>query len=587
MAVFSAIGAATAAIVGAVGSAIAAVSGFIGGLGIFGQFALGTALSLAANALFRPSAPSFENRQPTYQAVINQSTAPRRRGYGRGRLGGIRAFFDSKDGSLWQIIMLHHGQIDAFEQFYIGDTRVNLSGANVTTSPWAASDGNVYAFIRAQDGSDSQDANGSMLSIWPQWTSAHRLRGIACLVVNFRSPPSEDYLRIFPQGSNTPVTAVCRMSRVLDYRTGTTAWSDNPALCIADYLTHPDGYGRLTYDDLDLDSFEDMADLCDELVPLVGGGSEKRYRLWGTYELTERPADFVERMLRTCDGEFFTTREGKLGIRGGAWTPPTVTITADSIISHDMEEGADALARFNRVKVVYTDPDQAYQSTEAQPWEDLADQAVNGIQAEDFSVDLCPSPSQARRLAKIRMAKGNPRWVGTIRTNLVGLRARGERTIRLVLPELQIDESFAVISHDLNVDGGVPISCTMELRSLSAAAYDWNPATEQGGSAPIPQDTKPDQTLEVPSNIVLDQETRSGTEVVIGTCNAPARSDAQLEAQIALASLLTWEGMSVASGSLEAVSGALSPEDYVGRMRFRFGGAVGPWSDPPTPITVT
>lgn len=585
MAIFTAIGAAATALVAAVGPAVAAVTGWVGGLGTLGKLALGTALSFAANALFGPRVPSFNNRQPQYQAVINQSTAARRRGYGRARLGGVRAFFDSKDGTLYQIIMLHQGQIDAYEEYYIGDRRVTIpsGGGPVDQNPWK--EGN-YAYITPFLGTSDQAAFSVVVSDWPQWTSDHRLRGIAYLVVRFRSPPSEDYLRIFPSGYNTSVTAVGRLCRVLDTRPGAIAWSDNPALCLADYLAHPDGYGRLTYDDLDADSFNAFADICDEAIPLAGGGTEKRYRMGGVYELTDRPADVIQRMLAVCDGELFTTREGKLGIRGGKWTPPTVTIHADDILAHDMEEGADALDHFNRLKVVYTSPDHDYQPTEAEPWEDLADQAERGVRNEEMTLDYCQSASQARRLAKIRMAKANPRWTGTIRTNLAGLKARGERTIRLVLPELNIDTSFLVGTHNLILEQGVPVACEMQVISMSADAYDWDPVTEEGSSPPIPQDTTPDTTLETPQNIELTPETRSGVKVVVGVCNAPSRDDAQLEAQIAVASLLVWETMSVASGSLEAVSGALNAEDYVVRMRFRFGGAVGPWTAN-QPITVT
>lgn len=655
MAIFTAI----ASGIGALVSGLSAIVGAIGSLGVLGQLALGAALSIAANFLLggQRRVPAFNNPAPQYQAVINQSTAPRRRGYGRAKLGGVRAFFDSQSGQLWQVIMLHQGRLDAFEALFMGDTVVTTgSDGMVEQSPWstfgpptatvffdtiAEMEGDLdhpagtiasvtgqeeildeedeviqefeapsgpyiklgasgtgswddapdilissLARIYTQDGQDGQAAFAPMVSAWTQWTADHRLRGIAYLVARFDSPAAEEYLRIFPEGYNTPVMAVCRMSRVLDTRTSVTAWSDNPALCLADYLTHPDGYRRLSYDDLDTASFNSMANLCDEAVSLAGGGTEKRYRCSGVYELNDSPTEIVQRILATCDGELYTNREGKLAIRGGKWTEPTVTIEPEHILAHEIEEGADALDRFNQLKIVYTDPSQDFQPTEAAAWDDLADQAERGLQSQDFSVDMCPSPSQARRLAKITIAKSNPRWRGSIRTNLAGLKARGERTIRLVLPELQIDQSFLVLSHNLMLEGGMPIGCEMQVLSMDGSAYHWDPATEEGQSPAPPQDTSPDPSLAVPQNIVLTQETRSGSRVVVATCDPADRPDAQLEGQIRLESLTVWEAMSVASGSLEAVSGPLNPEDYLVRLRFRFGGAVGPWS-PSEPITVT
>ena len=579
------------AIFTAIATAVTAVAGFIGSLGFLGQLALGAALSIGANLLLggsqrRPQLPTFNNPAPQYQAVINQSSAARRRGYGRAKLGGVRAFFESNGGVLYQIVMIHQGRIDAYEQFFLGDQVVTLSGTgSVEQAPFALSATNAYAFLYPRVGEANQSAESGLITDFPGiWTSDHRLRGIAYITSTFRSPPSESYLRIFPEGYNTPVMAVCRLSRVLDTRTNTTAWSDNPALCIMDYLTHPDGYRRLSYDDFDIPSFNAFADLCDEAVSLAAGGTEKRYRLWGVYELNDSPTEVLQRMLLTCDGELYTTREGKLAIRGGQWNEPTITIDETQILGHDMEEGADALDRFNQLKIVYTDPDQDYQSTEAQPWDDLADQAVRGLQTQDFTVDMCPSPSQARRLAKITIAKSNPRWSGTIRTNLAGLKARGERIIRVVLPELQIDQTFLVGSHKLILDGGLPVACEMQVLSLSASAYAWDPATEEGQAPPPPQDTAPDFTLEVPSNLQLVVDRRQVTEattvsVVLATVDPPTRDDSNLEAQIRRDGSSIWEAMGVASGEMEAVSGALiDNETYFVRARFRTAGAASGWT---------
>src|SRR5690606_23810070 len=130
-----------------------------------------------------------------------------------------------------------------------------------------------------------------------------------------------------------------RLSKVYDPREvghdpadpGTWAWSENAGLAILDYLTHPDGM-RLSKDDCDLESFAAFADLCDEAVPLAAGGTEKRYRLWGVYQLTDEPDAVIQRMRRACDAEFYQTPEGKIGIRGGKWEAPTVTLREGQIL---------------------------------------------------------------------------------------------------------------------------------------------------------------------------------------------------------------------------------------------------------------
>lgn len=557
--------------------AFAAISGFIGSLGVVGtaltQLAIGAALTFAST-LFAPKSRPFQNPATQYQAVINQASAPRRRAYGRVKLGGVRAFFDSRDGFLYQIVVFHSGEIDAVEARYIGDLFVTVDGSEEVNTPPLG--GNVL--LRSYLGTADQTADATMTALWSDvWTADHRLRGLAYSFMRFKSPLSELFATIFPEGSNTPLTHVIRASKVLDTRTDTVAWSDNPALILRDYLTHPDGYRRLTADDIDVASFNAFANLCDEAVPLAAGGTEKRYRCSFTYELNDDPKQVVERILATCDGELYTTRQGKQAIRGGKWDVPTVTIAEDDVLAFDLEEGADALDRFNQLKIVYTDPAQDYQPTEADPYNDLADQAERGVQTQDLTIDACPSPTQARRLAKIVIAKSNPRWKGTIRTNMIGHKLRDERTMALVLPELGINETFLIVSRSLTLQDQLPVGYTFEIISLGADAYAWTTA-EEGTAPAVPAITAPDLTLAAPSPPTLTVFVNTAT-ILAASVQTPARADLVLEAQIRISSSSIWSAMPVAAGQYFGLSGALvNAETYVVRTRWRGTGGVSDWT---------
>jgi hypothetical protein len=50
-----------------------------------------------------------------------------------------------------------------------------------------------------------------------------------------------------------------------------------------------------------------------------------------------------------------------------------------------------------------------YQTVEGEPYADEDDQDINGVLAQDFTLPWVQSYSQARRLAKITMAKRNPK----------------------------------------------------------------------------------------------------------------------------------------------------------------------------------
>lgn len=523
--------------------------------GAVANIAIGAALTAVASAAFGGGSKPQVNT-PQAQATLNQSTGTRLRGYGRAKLGGTRAFWDSQGGTLYQIIMAHHGQIDAFEQFYIGDIAVGISGGAVTTAPFAG-----YVQIDTHNGSDTQLADVMMTNAWAQWTSAHRLLGIAYWSASFASPPAEDYQAVFPEGYNTPIRCVCRLSAVYDPRTDTTSWSDNASLCILDYLTHPDGYNR-SIDDIDLQSFAAFADVCDSNIPLAAGGTEKRYRLWGVYGLTDDPQEVLSKMRATCDAEFYQTPEGKIAIRGGVWNAPTVTIRDSDIIGHTMEQGNNRFATFNELKILYTSPNHDYQTMEATSWENLEDQADRGVLSSSLSLDMVPSPSQARRLAKIHIAKSNPQWKGTIVANLSALDALGERTVRLVLPELAIDDAFFIAGFSIRPDlTGVELS----LMSISEAAYAWT-TVEEGTSPPIPEDTRPDLTYPIPANLTLSEL----ADVITAEVDDPARPELELHAQIRAGSGSLWQEME--TDGLTALYGPVAPvvtTTYQVRARWR------------------
>lgn len=555
--------------------------------GIFGNLLIGAAL-IGAQALFGGFSQRPTTQTPQAQAVINQSTGSRLRGYGWGMLGGTRSFWDSIEGGLFQTIMAHSGRIDAFERFYIGDTPVTVSvDGEVMDAPFYTDDG-PYVYIRFYYGYDDQAADALMLERWPGiWTEDHRLRGIAYWRVLFLSPPSDVFQTMFPESYNTPVRCLCRLSLVWDPRDadqdpddeGTWAWSDTAALCILDYLRHKDGYRR-SIDDMDVASFATKASLDEQAIPLAGGGVEKRYRLWGIYSLTDDPEDVLAKMRAASDAELYQTAEGTIAIRGGVWEAPTVTIRDADILGHSMEQGNNLFAAFNELKILYTSPDHDFQKTEATSWANLADQDERGVLSSSLELDMVPSPTQARRLAKIHIAKSNPEWRGTITANLSALDALGERTVRIVLPELDIDDAFFVAGFSIRPDlTGVELS----VMSISEASYLWSTA-EEGQSPAIPQDTAPDLSLPVPE-IELAQD----GGLISATATAPDRSGLGLQAQIRAGAGSIWQEMHVEGLLAEFGPVPTDGDPITYQVRARWRGplnSAGDWSSPLSEIEI-
>lgn len=439
-----------------------------------------TAATLGASYLLAQSQQK-EKRDPA-QVSVKQAVPARLRGYGRAKLAGAYFFFErSSAGHLFSGFVHCEGPIDGIEQWWFNDVNGEIAGGSVTVNPWQA-----YVSVESKVGDVPQAASGLLTSAFPDvWTADHRLDGVCYTVMRCYWIDQKNFQKVYPNGVPVP-RIVARLSPVTDTRTGTAGWSQNAGLCIRDYLVHEDG-ARMPDSAINVASFSAFANLSDQAVSLKHGGNEPRYRLWGTYYLTEEPRTVLQRLLQTCDAELVPMPDGTIGIAGGQWTAPTFTIDDSMIIDYAYEQGSDKLAAFNRVKLTYTSPAHDYQPTETEAWENIAAQELTGeVLVQDLTLPMVPAHGQARRLAKIYEAKGNPEHKLRLTTTLAGLNALGQRIGRVIISELGLD--ITVMVSEFEIAGDLS-SCTIAVQSLDASAYAWNAAAEEGEPPPVPQTT--------------------------------------------------------------------------------------------------
>lgn len=605
----------------AIATAIAA--GFSGATGVIltaGAFgALTTAVSIgiavglsiavsAASTLLTKKKPqdlsgsSYPTPSPQdVQQTIRQSVAARRRHYGRVKSGGLLAFYQSKNGKLYAVILVAQGEIADYEEFWLNDKPVTLDGSHFVIEDQYQYGGTSRVQILTKPGTDAQTAHATLITDFPEsvgvpgWTSDHRLRGIANVLVIYQDVPNSAFSGMYPQGPPTYRT-VMAAAKVFDPRdvdqdssdATTWEWSDNLALLVLDHLTHADGMGRAR-SMFDETSFAAAADICDEAIPLKAGGTEKRYRGACSYDLIENPADVQQRLWAACDGEVYQLANGTYGFRVGKWVAPTVTIENSAVLSYQMEQGSNALSAFNRLKLIYTSPDHDYQETEAEAWEDAANIADTGeTKNEELRLLCCPSPSQARRLGKITMARENPRWRGTVRVQFgPGLRALGERTITLQLAEMEIDETFALQKFDMASDLSY---IEMQVASLSSDAYDWDAATEEGTAPVIPDDIPATPAVPVPTgfNVIAGSISIGGVAgpVMTATWDVPTRETMLHEINYRKVSTTDWLSQVFDAGVTSWISTILEDgASYEVRLRARtVSGRASDWTATQTKV---
>lgn len=484
---------------GLAGSAFA-ISAIAGAVSI----GLSIGLNYLASSLFRPSAPRPEDVQQS----VRQATAPRTRHYGRVKASGPWVFAEAKGGDFHKVIALGQGPIDAVEEVWIDDTKVTLNGAGwVTNGPWNE-DGNANnARILLRLGQASETHYSDLTAVFPEWTAAHRGDGVASLYARQVASAQENYLQRWPNGINTNYRVVMRAAKLTPFGGGTPAWGDNAGAVIYDYMRHQDGM-RLPASVLDtplaLAGWQAAYNRAQQAIALAAGGSEPRYRLWGSYQLAERPADVLGRMLQSCDGRLVPTPDGGLTLDIGTWSEPSVIIGPETIVGFsELGRGRDVLTTANTIRATYLEPKQDYQAADADPWADDADVSERGEIATDLQFHMAPSHGQARRLMKLGAYRANPAWVGTFQCNLRALAAIGERFVRIQYPLIGINSVFEVQDFRFNIgEGGIVTGVTLQVQSMPAASYDWDPSQE--GTAPVMDETEVDDSLPVPPAPTVD-----------------------------------------------------------------------------------
>ncbi|WP_313349390.1 phage tail protein [Paracoccus sp. (in: a-proteobacteria)] len=553
-----------------------------------GQAAIGLTASLISRALSpRPNISTAD-----IQAVISQTDAPRRVYVGRYLAGGIRAFFDVKDGMLFQLVVANHGPIDAFEEFWIDGEPVSLTGNAVDSGDKAG-----FVFVTSRNGSGQGGNYPAVTDAFPSvWTTNHRLQNQATFLVRSRAPGQEDFSKIFPKSYNTLFQWVIRGQRIYDPRTSATVWSDNAALVIAHYLTHPDGY-RLDQSEVDWSSVEAMADWCDLPIAQKAGGTTPNMRLWGYWTLDEEPQQVLDRMKAASGISTYETQDGRIGLIGGPFGDTACTLTGKDISAIQTSEAISEREGYNTLRVLHLAPAAKYEVAEVDAWRDAARLAQEGEIAQEFRLEMCPNTSQARRRGKMQMHDDNRARIEIV-TNIVGLKARypaahGQRHTILLDYQPQdgsgrvIQGEYEVLDHEFDP---IEMQCRIELAKVDRTSEAWNAATDEGDppvEATGPANDPPPEIFAVLTQVVMRPNERTGLATLqVEAAPIPDRDDIRIQARHRRVGDTAWINME-ATGFVARSGIVQDGQQYEAQARFQgvFAG-VDDW-EPLGPITIT
>ncbi len=477
----------------------AAVAEMVGG-GILGAVLCG-AVTIGVSTLVTPSRPTpapppiappvpVSTTSVTPPArMVRQPITAHRIVYGEVRTGGplVYTHLRAPSGSnkldlLHLVVVLAAHEVEAIGDIYFDNTLVTLDGDGAATSAPYARSGTVYANVWKHLGSPSQDADSVLVANSNgEWTNAHRLCGRAYLHLQLRRDDTA-----FPGGLPN-VSAKVRGRRIYDPRTGTTAWSDNAALVILDYLRATFGL-NCSLDEIDLSSFIAAANICDETVDRPGG-QEKRYTANGIIDLNQAPVDTVPKLLTSCAGRL-TYTAGTWRLYAGAWLPPLAELG-----EADLRDPVTVRPRRSRRELINTVRGTFLSAaSDGQPT-DYPPVTVAGYRTEDGDLEVARSldlpftnsPYMAQRIARIVLESNRRQLSVEFPANLAGLRFAAGQTVALDLPRFGlVERPMLVGSWKMAETMGVDLTLTEDDPTIYEFALDDLTETEATPALSLP-----------------------------------------------------------------------------------------------------
>lgn len=428
--------------------------------------------------------------------------------YGQSRVGGVVVYDEATGGSnqyLHRVIAVAGHEVDSFVKFYIDEEEVTVAGNGTVTSP-AKYKSKIR--ILTQNGSPDQAAQSSLVAASSKWTSSHRLRGVAYIYVRFTYDPD-----VFPNGVPA-VTALVRGKKVYDPETGSTAWSDNPALCLRDYLTTTSyGLGEFA-SNIDDELVIAAKNVCNQVASGV-----TRYTCNGVFNTSATPYDTLEDLLTSMGGTLWYS-QGKWRMKPAYWTAPVLDLDEDDLRSSiSVSTRHSRRDNFNAIKGTFRGEETSWQVTDypqvTNPDFLTADNGQESV--ADVDLPFTDSSVEARRLARVALEGNRQQLVVSASFGLRALSLQVGDNIRLTNTRFGWDnKEFLVVAWNFGLSEGLDLRVDMTLKETAESVFD-----EVSDGIVYERDNAnlPDSFDVTPSGISLSASLELAKEQVVGVLN--------------------------------------------------------------------
>lgn len=455
---------AVAGLTAAAGGAIAA-----GSMAAFATtFAVTAGLSALSQRLLKPSTPSFKDsgRSTFVRQPISEHTVV----YGETRTSGPLIYVESTDNDRYlHLVIALAGHFCQIGTILVNDIELTLDSNGNCTAP------SQYAGlvrVNKHNGSENQLADSDLVAESNgKWTDEHRLRGIAYIYVRLEF--SQD---AFPSGIPA-ISAIVKGRHVADPRPDVVGgFTQNPALILRDYLVNNEFGLSASTDEIDDDSFILAANICDEQVDVLSGGTESRYTANGVVSSSDTPMNIIKAILSSCGGILYYSG-GRWSLKVAHYTDPVMTINQDDLRSSvEIQTRHSRRDNFNGVKGIFISPIASWQPTDFPPVISSTFKEIDGGEEvlADIELPFTTSPSTAQRISKIELFRNRQQLRLFLRCNLKPITLNTGDVVNIQHPRFwNGSKEFEVIGWTFNTDP-MNLGVDLELRETSESVYEWN-----------------------------------------------------------------------------------------------------------------
>ena len=433
--------------------------------------------------------------------------------YGERLVGGTRVFLETSGADnqyLYGVLVLCEGEINGITEVQVNDDVVGFSHiyVDVFTNQFTiqSNDSKYGTTIQIQPfyGTDNQPVS-SLLSPLSNWTSNHKLSGVA--YVAFRFEWDSDKYTGIPN-----IKVKVQGKKVSTFDSGgnetTGVYSTNPVWCLLDFLRN-ERYGKGIADsNLDISSFYTASQIAETQVTeyFEAGSSINLFDCNAVINTNKKIIDNVKVFLKGMRGLMpYVQGKFKLIIENSGTA--TFTLNEDNIIGGIKLESERKNEKYNRVLINYINPDKNYQAdTVVYPETDAEHQTLKTadggfLQEANVTLDTISSPYQALEFGKIILNRSRNNLKLSLRANYQALDLAIGDIINVTSTVLGMtDKPFRVSGMSLNAD----FTASLSLQEHQNAWYVWE---ENQQVATIGDTNFPDPfTVQPPSSVTLDDE---------------------------------------------------------------------------------